>query len=187
MTPSPPAAPDATPPDVPARPLVPRPPARGMARTLFSRTAGFIGLIGLLIAIFVMKPAGLGPSMCTLQKATGYPCPGCGLTRSVSSFAQGHPLWSFKFHPLGPPIAILFLATAVMAVLPNRPREAFLAWLEKYDRYLWWIVLAFFVLMIVYGLVRIVLVATGHPDYAWWLEGDGTEAPWLAPPPHPQP
>ena len=51
--------------------------------------------------------AGL-PSICAFHNVTGWPCPGCGLTRSWVSMAHGHVSASLIWHPLGP---LLFLMT----------------------------------------------------------------------------
>ena len=41
------------------------------------------------------------PSICAFRNLFGLDCPGCGLTRSFISFAQGDWNASFQFHPLG--------------------------------------------------------------------------------------
>ena len=46
------------------------------------------------------------PSICVFHNLTGWPCPGCGLTRSWVSMAHGHFAGAFTWHPLGP---VLFL------------------------------------------------------------------------------
>ncbi len=52
--------------------------------------------------------AGRGPVLCPVRRATGLPCPACGLTRSWSAALHGRPVASLRFHPLG----ILALAGA---------------------------------------------------------------------------
>ena len=44
--------------------------------------------------------AGL-PALCPLKTLSGWPCPGCGLTRSLVSCAHGDWAGAFAFHPLG--------------------------------------------------------------------------------------
>jgi hypothetical protein len=81
--------------------------------------------LGLLLAV-VCPPRGLGFSICWIQSATGLPCPGCGLTRSLSSGIRGMLLESWHYHPMGMLILGLFLLTAAQSVLP-RPYRARLA------------------------------------------------------------
>lgn len=55
------------------------------------------------------------PQICSLRRLTGYPCPGCGMTRSFISMAHVQFSAAFSYHPLGP---LLFLAT--VAQIPYR-------------------------------------------------------------------
>lgn len=55
------------------------------------------------------------PSWCLFERATGMPCPFCGLTRSVACALEGDFLLSLRFHPLG--IASLLLAFAAAILL----------------------------------------------------------------------
>ncbi len=42
-----------------------------------------------------------GPTLCFFNNITGFPCPTCGLTRSVFSLANGEFVQSLRFNPLG--------------------------------------------------------------------------------------
>lgn len=42
------------------------------------------------------------PVFCPFRRATGLPCPTCGLSRSWIALLHGRPRASFSFHPLGP-------------------------------------------------------------------------------------
>ncbi|MBO4902206.1 MAG: DUF2752 domain-containing protein [Lachnospiraceae bacterium] len=48
-----------------------------------------------------------GESLCAFRRATGYYCPGCGLTRSCFALARGRVLKSILYHPI--PVYALFL------------------------------------------------------------------------------
>lgn len=50
-------------------------------------------LLTLLLVIFL----DIG---CMVKYVTGFPCPGCGTTRAVIAFAQGHLVEAFYWHPL---------------------------------------------------------------------------------------
>ena len=53
------------------------------------------------------------PSICAFHNLTGWPCPGCGLTRSWVSMAHGHLGEALVWHPMGP---ILFSAALLYAI-----------------------------------------------------------------------
>ena len=50
-------------------------------------------------------PEGRENSFCVYRRATGMPCPGCGLTRSADHLASGRFHQAFTAHPLGPVLA----------------------------------------------------------------------------------
>ena len=99
---------------------------------------GVTGLVGLLVARFI-PVARLVPFWgCVIRQHTGWPCPGCGLTRAADRFAHGHFAWAWEANPLGTVAAGLF-ALAVVASFVHlafaaprpevtlTPREAFAA------------------------------------------------------------
>ena len=49
------------------------------------------------------------PILCGFRQLTGYPCPGCGMTRSFVFLAHGHVLEAFKLNPMGPFLFLFFL------------------------------------------------------------------------------
>jgi hypothetical protein len=99
---------------------------------------GITGALGLLVARFI--PIARLPFWgCTLRRATGWPCPGCGLTRAADRFAHGDFAGAWHANPLGTVAAALFvgaiLATALhltfrvpLPVVTVSPREAW--WLR---------------------------------------------------------
>ncbi len=50
-------------------------------------------------------------AVCVFQTALGYPCPGCGMTRSIAYLLRGRIVDSFALHPLG---ALTVLAGAAV-------------------------------------------------------------------------
>jgi hypothetical protein len=52
------------------------------------------------------------PILCTIRSVTGYPCPGCGLTRAIVWAAHGEFRASLASHPLGLPLLAWLLAEA---------------------------------------------------------------------------
>ena len=91
------------------------PPQRRSRRGHWIRVLAFGGLLALAVVIgwFATLPK---LSTCLLQVTIGYPCPGCGMTRSVTSAVRGELLASLRFHPLGAP-AVLLTLTAFLSAL----------------------------------------------------------------------
>jgi hypothetical protein len=87
-----------------------------------NRTVGFIdalaltGLTGLLIARFI--PVARLPFWgCVLREHTGWPCPGCGLTRAAERVAHFNIAGAWEANPLGTVAALSFVATIVVSLL----------------------------------------------------------------------
>jgi hypothetical protein len=77
---------------------------------------GLAGLMGLLIARFVPL-SGLPFMRCALREYTGWPCPGCGLTRVAVRVAHGDLAGAFAANPLGTLAALGFAACTLLAAL----------------------------------------------------------------------
>ena len=75
--------------------------------------------LGVLGTAALLPPAWAesGPVLCPVRRATGRPCPGCGLTRSFVHGMHGDLSRSAAAHPAGP--ALLLLA-AVWALAGRR-------------------------------------------------------------------
>ena len=98
-------------------------------------------------------------AVCVFQKALGYPCPGCGMTRSVGYLLHGRIVDSFALHPLG---ALTVLAGGGVWLfclgmrfkgwlLPRSTPYLLLAWLAVFT--LAWIVRSYF------------YISNGIPDF----------------------
>jgi hypothetical protein len=76
---------------------------------------GIAGGVGFFVARFI--PVARLPFWgCTLRKATGWPCLGCGLTRVADRFAHGNFAGAWDANPLGTICAAL-LALCVMGMV----------------------------------------------------------------------
>jgi hypothetical protein len=80
---------------------------------------------GLALA-FVHPPGGLGVCVCVFRSATGVPCLGCGLTRSLSCTLRGEVVAAWSYHPFGPVAATVLVLIGVLGILP-RPAHVWLA------------------------------------------------------------
>ena len=74
---------------------------------------GLVGLVGLLIARFVPVARLIPFWGCTFRKVTGWPCPGCGLTRAADRFAHLNWLGALQANPLGTVAAVGFAIAAL--------------------------------------------------------------------------
>jgi len=82
---------------------------------------GIIGaLITLMIPFFLMffnhdNHLETDQSLCPLKMLTGFPCPGCGITKSLVYFYEGDLQKSLYYHLLGP-FLVAFCIAAVMVL-----------------------------------------------------------------------
>lgn len=141
----------------------------GLAGVLWSRALGLVALVGVVLGALVFPPDGYSSiQMCQFYSSTHMPCAGCGLTRSVSSFFQGHWSLAVAYHPLGPVIAVVMAAMAVGGVLPERGRLWLVARLERVEAWIGWFMALLVVALLVYGVTRLALVSGGYEPLQWW-------------------
>jgi len=82
----------------------------------FLHALGVTGLVGFLVARFV--PVDRLPFWrCAIREHTGWPCPGCGLTRAAQRLAQGDLLGALDANPLGTAAALGLAACTLFAAL----------------------------------------------------------------------
>ena len=81
---------------------------------------GIIGaLITLMIPFFLMffnqdNHLETDQSLCPLKMLTGFPCPGCGITKSLVYFYEGDLQKSLYYHILGPLVIAFCVATILV-------------------------------------------------------------------------
>jgi hypothetical protein len=111
--------------------------------------------VAALVLSFLLPPEGSGIPMCWFKWAYGHPCPGCGLSRSLTciSHLQFEKAWAY--HPFGLLIYVLFFANALLLLMPSRKRAALRTRMSAQDRWLkpiyWSIVISF----LIFGFVRL--------------------------------
>lgn len=85
-------------------------------------TRKFYGIAGslsiLAIPYFIMLQSNLSTietdqSLCPFKMLTGFPCPGCGITKSIIFLYQGDLTKSVSYHLFGP-FTILFCVVAIV-------------------------------------------------------------------------
>lgn len=77
---------------------------------------GLAGVMGLLVARFV-PVARLPVWHCVFREHTGWPCPGCGLTRAADGLAHLRLRFAFESNPLGALVGCLLAGAAVLGLL----------------------------------------------------------------------
>ena len=81
---------------------------------------GIIGaLITLMIPFFLMffnqsNHLETDQSLCPLKMLSGFPCPGCGITKSLVYFYEGDIYKSLYYHILGPLVIVFCVVTIVV-------------------------------------------------------------------------
>ncbi len=100
--------------------------------TKFSQRA--IVLMGcyllVLITSVLTKNLNNFPTLCPFRLLTGYPCPGCGISRSIGALSVGDFSLSFYFHPLGFFIALIFI---IFIIRPS----SILGIINNFKSYIW--------------------------------------------------
>ena len=126
----------------------------GLHNFLFSRVAGAMA-VAALVASVLMPTDGLGVDLCFFFDLTHLPCPGCGLTRSVTNVTHGNFAHAWSYNPFGFAFWASFALIAPCLVLPQRvllgiQRRAspFATWIHRFT----WIILSG---LLVFGLARL--------------------------------
>jgi hypothetical protein len=91
---------------------------------------------------------------CAFYHATGKPCPGCGLTRSVLALLHGQVGHSFNLHPMGPLLLIGLLAALAAGIMPAKARQKWIGLIAALERRTG-IVAILFVAMMVLWVLRV--------------------------------
>ena len=89
-----------------------------------------LGLSAMFATSLLWRPSDNGIILCPFRALTGYPCPGCGMTRAFSAIAHGEPLSAVIYNPLSPVLfvaALLVWASAAATILNLHSVRAALA------------------------------------------------------------
>lgn len=139
--------------------------SRRMFERCFGKTTTWIAWISLIAATFI-PPKGIGISLCWMRGQLGIPCPGCGLTRSLSCAMRGMFYESWQFHPFGLFILALFVLTAMVSIMPEAQRSWLAESMEKHARFLRAVFIVFISAFCSYGLFRAIFQLTGYCQFS---------------------
>ena len=115
------------------RPAGVRSPEPECYRLLFNPFATW-GSLAMLALVSHLPPDGAGVPVCLFRAISGLPCPGCGLTRGLSSLVQGHPAAAFDYHPFAFLVLPLLGMLALHSFLPRAARQRLQAFCGEHDR-----------------------------------------------------
>lgn len=91
-------------------------------------------------------------SFCPFKMLTGFPCPGCGITKSMVYLYEGDLLKSITFHLFGPVVLVLSVYFLIKLSLELYYKKPFFA--NTFNKKKWTYV--FVALLIVYHTTRII-------------------------------
>lgn len=85
-------------------------------RKIYGIVAAIVTLLVPLFLLFLNPDNHLetAQSLCPFKMITGFPCPGCGITKSMVYFYEGDLLKSFYYHILGPFVILFCVATLIV-------------------------------------------------------------------------
>jgi hypothetical protein len=115
-----------------------------------------VAWIVLTIAL-IHPPHGLGIPICWMHSTLGVPCPGCGLTRSVSCAVRGMFETSWAYHPFGIPVLLLFASLGIVGLLPENARARIARGVDRRPRLALTVYVIFVIAFVTYGAVRALL------------------------------
>jgi hypothetical protein len=83
-------------------------------------------LAGFAFVQIGLTSAGWQGWQCPIYFVSGMPCPGCGLSRAMALFIQGHWHAAFDMHAFAPILLIAVMFFAVTAAMPRRLQQTVL-------------------------------------------------------------
>lgn len=63
-------------------------------------------------------------AFCPMLLVTGFPCPGCGMSRALVLLLAGHPAESVRMHPLAPLVFIILMYIGLNRYIAGRQFKA---------------------------------------------------------------
>lgn len=93
------------------------------------RTLAILG-----VAILVSTSLRLAIIQCPMMQALGWPCPGCGLSRSAAAFLRGDLHTAVRYHAFGPLFATVVAVLAIASVLSESSRLALADLVARVER-----------------------------------------------------
>jgi len=128
---------------------------RNMFDVLFGRFTMCFSVFALTISFF-LPVDGLGINICWIQQMFELPCPGCGLTRSVTCISQLEFAKSLQYHPFGGFVYAIFVSNVTILIFSKTKQQA-KDLFRQHNVVIQRFYLAFVTLFIVFGVCRTLL------------------------------
>ncbi len=95
-----------------------------------NRILGIIGVLVTLIVPFFIQQNNSGnldneQSLCPFKMLTGFPCPGCGITKSMVYFYDGNLVKSLGYHLFGPLVVGFCLFIIVLFAIELKTKKVY--------------------------------------------------------------
>lgn len=125
---------------------------------------GIIGaLVTLIVPFFLMldnhnNHLETDQSLCPFKMVTGFPCPGCGITKSLVYFYQGDLYKSISYHILGPFVIVFCVLSIIVLATELITKKEYFAGL-LYNRKLAYRLAAF---LAVYHFIRLIFFVSNN-------------------------
>ena len=132
---------------------------------LFGRATGRLA-IAAIIASFLLPTAGAGIKLCMMKNLFELPCPGCGLTRSVTSVSHLELTKAWNYHPFGLIIHPFLCFAALGVFLSKEARRRMRVWFWKHHRMVYAVHLTLIVAFLLFGFVRLGCELCGFESFA---------------------
>jgi Protein of unknown function (DUF2752) len=97
-------------------------------------------------------------SLCPLKMLTGFPCPSCGITKSMVYFYQGNLLKSIQYHILGPVLIFFCLFIIILFSIELKTGK------DNFKQYFYNKKLAYSlaIFLAVYHIIRLFFFVSNH-------------------------
>jgi len=123
-------------------------------------------LAALLLGLSILLPVdGLGVDLCPFYSLTHLPCPGCGLTRSVTHLGHLQLHEAIALHPFGPVVYALAAFALLNTLLGARWRRAVEATLTRDPKLAERVFALALLAFIGFGAVRLLAAGAGWIDW----------------------
>lgn len=87
--------------------------------------------IGSVALHFGLVSVGFPGWQCPIRHTFGIPCPGCGLSRSITALIHGDWQTSLNYHAFAPFFLIAFAMILLVTLLPQIPRNWVIGWINR--------------------------------------------------------
>ncbi len=131
---------------------------------LFHPAVSVISTLALALS-FALPKDGVEIALCWFNALTTLPCPGCGLTRSITHLSNLDGVGALALHPFGAIVYVIMLASMTMGLMPDSARTrvwtALISRSAVFDR----ITRATVALFFIFGFARLLAVLTGLVEW----------------------